>query len=65
MQEFSPGDLVEILDVPDQSRYHKTFAGKLGLILEHCPQNSSKNIWKVLIQDTTVNFHSLDLKKVA
>ena len=65
MSIFSPGDLVQILDVPDQSRYIKTFVGKYGMILSHEPQNSSKNIWKVLIQDTTVNLHSLDMKKIA
>jgi len=65
MNNFKPGDLVLIMDVPDQSRYIKSFAGKYGLVLEHVQTNSSKNIWNVLVQDTTVNFHSLDLKKIA
>jgi len=63
--KFQPGDLVLILDVPDQSIYIKSFAGQHGLILEHVQTNSSPNIWKTLVGNTTVNFHSLDLKKIA
>jgi hypothetical protein len=63
MFNFQSGDLVLVLDVPDQSFYIKSFAGEYGLVLENIPQNSSKNIWKVLVRDTVVNFHSLDLKK--
>lgn len=64
MNNFKPGYLVLIMDVPGQSRYIKSFAGQHGLILEHVQTTVSKNIWKVLIGDITINFHSHDLKRI-
>lgn len=61
---IKPGDLVEVIEAPDQSYYVKTLVGQIGLVIVNVDTASSKNIWKILIKDQYLNFHCLDLKVV-
>ena len=60
--EVSPGDLVRIVYMPDQSAYERSFIGKIGIVIENVTTRSSPNIWKVLIEDRCINFHVFDLE---
>lgn len=64
MIKTRPGDLVEIVEVPDQNVYIRLFVGKLGVVIENVTAESSPNIWKLLIDDRCINFHRLDFKVV-
>ena len=58
-----PGDLIEIIDASDQGLWIKHFIEKTGIIIEHIKTNSSPNIWKILMSDSSCyNFHRLDFK---
>ncbi len=62
---FQVGDLVKILQVPDQNQQlMKRLWGKMGIIIEKVNTSSSPNIWKVLIEDTYYHLHKLDLQKL-
>jgi len=60
MREPTPGDLIQIIEMPDQGYYEKSLRGKLGVIIEHVHTNSSPNIWKILIDNKCCNLHLFD-----
>lgn len=63
IQRFNSGDLVEVIEAPDQIKYFmKHLYGKVGMILENAPTASSKNIWKVLLPNGIQFLHASDLK---
>lgn len=57
------GDLVEIIQYPDQSSYVSKFCGKLGVVIENI-YAPSPNTWRVFVEDQIVHLHKLDLKVV-
>jgi len=62
---FQVGDLVKILQVPDQNQQlMKRLWGKMGIIIEKVNTSSSPNIWKVLVDDMYYHLHKLDLQKL-
>jgi hypothetical protein len=60
MKNPKPGDLVKIVDMPDQSHFEKSLRGKLGIVIENITAHSSPNIWKILIDDKCCNLHLFD-----
>lgn len=63
--QYFPGDLVEIIDAKDQSLYIKKQVGKVGLVERNLTLGesvSSRNMYKVWIDDTTFHIHALDMK---
>ena len=66
IKRFDVGDLVKIIQAPDQNYYTKQYIGKIGMVLENVPTNSSPNIWKVLLLDNeTLRLHALDLELIS
>jgi hypothetical protein len=62
---FQVGDLVKIIQAPDQDKYFmKHLWGKMGIIIEKVNTSSSPNIWKVLVGDQIHHLHKLDLQKL-
>ena len=65
IKRFHAGDLVEIIQAPDQNYYTRQYIGKIGMVLENVPTNSSPNIWKVLLLDNeTLRLHAMDIDLV-
>lgn len=63
--QFLPGDLVQVIEAPDQSLYHKSFVGQVGLIERKLTLEesvSSGNVYKVLVDQRTLHLHCLDMK---
>ena len=63
--EYFPGDLVEIIDAKDQSLYIKKQVCKLGLIERRLTLEesaSSRNMYKVWVEERILHLHALDLK---
>lgn len=68
MFQFLPGDLVELIDVKDQSLYFKkAFVGQIGIIERRMNEEqdgvkSSPNMYKVLVDNRILRLHCLDMK---
>lgn len=63
--KYFPGDLVEIIDAKDQSLYIKKQVGKVGLVERNLTLGesvSSRNMYKVWVEDITLHLHALDMK---
>jgi len=59
------GDLVKIIEAPDQNKYvMQPFLGKLGIVIERVESHSSPNIWKLWVDGRIEPFHALDFIKV-
>ena len=64
---FRTGDLVRVIQAPDQDKYFmKQLIGKIGIVIKWNEFSQSPNIWQVLIVDNqqVVNLHKLDLEKI-
>ncbi len=62
---FSPGELVRILNVPDQPGWIRDLAGQVGLVVE-IRSNSGYYSGIIVMIDGTPHpgFHHLDLERV-
>ena len=63
--EYFPGDLIEIIEAKEQSLYIRKMAGHIGLIerrLTLQESASSRNMYKVWVEDRYLHLHCLDMK---
>jgi hypothetical protein len=61
------GVLVEVADSRDQPLWTKNLIGKIGLVIEPIIyRHSTKqySVWRVLIEESVLNIHVLDLKEI-
>ena len=61
---YNVGQLVKIVDAPDQPRWIRDFIGKVALIVDyHILNVSYMNIrYKVLIEENVYEVHPLDIE---
>jgi hypothetical protein len=62
MNRYQPGDLIQIINAPDQNFYTRKLCDKLGVVIENIITDSSTNIYKVLVEDRFCNLHALDME---
>jgi len=66
---MKPGDLVKVVEAPDQSKHIRHMAGEYGIVIKNLGEKDgtySPNIWEVhLSSDRSVSFHILDLEVVS
>lgn len=60
MSRYTPGVLVKLVDVPDQSLYIKTMYGSLGVLINKV--EDTRKMWQVLVQGNIVTLHELDFE---
>ena len=66
--KYFPGDLIEIIDAKDQSLYIKKQVGKIGLVERNLTLGesvSSRNMYKVWVEDIILHLHALDMKLIS
>ena len=60
-----PGCLVRVNPGPDHGARARINAGKIGIVIRHMTEkdgvSSSPNVWQVVIEGKSMNFHALDL----
>lgn len=60
-----PGCLVKVNPGPDHGAQARINAGKIGIVIRHMAEkdgvSSSPNVWQVVIEGKSMNFHALDL----
>ena len=62
---MKPGDLMRIIEVPDQAHWVRMNAGKVCLLIRNLGKSDgSPNMWEVLIEGRIMNVHKLDLGKI-
>ncbi len=57
---YTPGVIVKLADVPDQSLYIKTMYGSLGVLINKV--EDTRRMWQVLVQGNIVTLHELDFE---
>ena len=64
---IKPGDLMMIVNVPDQPPWIRKLAGKRCIVIRNLTQadgvTSSPSMWDVLVDDYTIRVHALDLSR--
>lgn len=61
------GILVEVIDAKDQPLWTKHLIGKIGLVIEpiiYRHRSKEYSVWRVLIEESVLNVHVLDLKEI-
>lgn len=64
---FYAGDLVRVIEAPDQDKYFmKHLFGKIGIVVKWNDFSHSPNIWQIFIveDERVINLHKLDLEKI-
>ena len=62
---MKPGDLVRIIEAPDQALWVREMAGTICLLVRGLEKShGSPFMWEVLIDGRLRNVHKLDLRKV-
>jgi hypothetical protein len=66
-KKIPDGSLIEVLDVPDQSLYIKTYVGVKGIVMKNLDGDdgvvSSTNLYSVLVDNgKRITLHFLDMK---
>jgi len=64
----SPGDIVRVVQAPDQGGYIRNLAGSTGILIKNLDETdgvtSSKNIWSVLVSGKIIHLHILDFTSI-
>ena len=55
----SVGDLVVVMEAPDQSLWTRCHADKLGLLIDRADRS---DMWLVLVESRVLAFHRLDFR---
>jgi len=59
------GDLMRIIEAPDQAPWVRRDAGKVCLLIRNLGKSDgSPNMWEVLIEGRIMNVHKLDLGRI-
>ena len=62
---MKPGDLMRIIQAPDQAHWVRMNAGKVCLLIRNLGKSDgSPNMWEVLIEGRIMNVHKLDMEKI-
>ena len=62
---MKPGDLMRIIEVPDQTPWVRREAGKVCLLIRNLEKSDgSPFMWEVLIEGRVMTVHKLDLWKI-
>ena len=65
IQKYFTGDLIEVIEAKDQSKYEAAHIGKMGLVVRNIPSEEgihSKNMYYVLVDERLIKLHSLDMQ---
>jgi hypothetical protein len=64
IQKYFTGDLIEVIEAKDQSKYEANHVGKIGIVVSKLTCNGvySLNNYSILVDGELIRLHSLDMK---
>ena len=68
IQKYFPGDLIEVIEAKDQSKYEAAHIGKIGLVVDKLTSKDrvySLNNYSVLVDGELIRLHCLDMRLIS